>query len=222
MMGSLRKQVISGVLWRFAEQFGTQIITFVVSIILARLLGPEEFGTVALLTIFMALSQCLVNSGFGTALIQKKDADDLDFNSVFYLSLAISILMYVCLRFDALLVTSFYEISVLLLVFRMSAFRLIFDGLSGAQNPFPYSQFLDISVWTKTYDIFPTLGQRSVVDFFLNGRMGNVNGRWAHCFELFFWNGGLFLGVGYLWELPALYGLDAHMGDRFQAWSGRQ
>ena len=134
MMGSLRKQVISGVLWRFAEQFGTQIITFVVSIILARLLGPEEFGTVALLTIFMALSQCLVNSGFGTALIQKKDADDLDFNSVFYLNLASSILIYGVLWVGAPVIAGFYGKPVLIPVLRVSAIKLIFDGLSGIQN----------------------------------------------------------------------------------------
>ena len=134
MMGSLRKQVISGVLWRFAEQFGTQIITFVVSIVLARLLGPEEFGTVALLTIFLALSQCLVNSGFGTALIQKKDADDLDFNSVFYLSLALSALLFGALWFSAPAIADFYGKPVLISVLRVSAIKLIFDGLSGVQN----------------------------------------------------------------------------------------
>ncbi|MGI5867982.1 MAG: lipopolysaccharide biosynthesis protein [Kiritimatiellia bacterium] len=133
-MVSLRKQVVAGVFWRFSEQFVAQLITFGVSVVLARLLEPSEFGTVALLTIFLVLSQCLVNSGFGSALIQKKDADDLDFNSVFYLSLAISVLMYVCLWLGAPWIALFYGQPVLVPVLRVAAIRLIFDGLSGVQN----------------------------------------------------------------------------------------
>ncbi len=134
MSVSLKKKVISGVLWRFAEQFGTQIITFVVSVVLARILGPEEFGTVALLTIFLALSSCLVNSGFGTALIQKKDADDLDYNSVFYLSLSISLLLYGVLWLSAPAIAGFYGRPILVLVLRVAAVRVIFDGINGVQN----------------------------------------------------------------------------------------
>lgn len=131
---NLKNQVFRGVLWRFAEQFGTQIISFAVSVILACILGPEEFGTVALLTIFLALSSCLVNSGFGTALIQKKDADDLDFNSVFYLSLALSALLFGALWFSAPVIAGFYGKPVLISVLRVSAIKLIFDGLNGVQN----------------------------------------------------------------------------------------
>ena len=84
MDGNLKQKVISGVIWRSVEQFGIQIVNFIVAIVLARLLGPDAFGTIALLTIFIALSEVIANAGFGQALIQKKDADDLDFNSVFY------------------------------------------------------------------------------------------------------------------------------------------
>ena len=87
-MENIKKKIFTSVIWRFCEQFSTQIVSFLVSIVLARLLGPEEFGTIALLTIFIALSECIVNSGFGRALIQKKNADELDFNSVFYFSIS--------------------------------------------------------------------------------------------------------------------------------------
>ena len=133
-MQSLKHKVIHGVIWRMLEQFGTQAITFVVSIILARLLGPDEFGTVALLSIFLALSNCLINSGLGIALVQKKDTDDLDFNSVFYLHVGIGIFVYLVLWFCAPLIAAFYGKPVLVAVLRVSALKLIFDSVSGVQN----------------------------------------------------------------------------------------
>ena len=72
-------------IWRFTERTAAQLVTFVVSIILARILSPEYYGTIALVTVFTTILQVFVDSGLGTALIQKKDADDLDFSSVFFL-----------------------------------------------------------------------------------------------------------------------------------------
>ncbi len=71
-----RNLVISNLLWRFFERCGSQGITFIVSIILARLLEPETYGTIALVTVFISLLSTFVDSGLGSALIQKKDADD--------------------------------------------------------------------------------------------------------------------------------------------------
>ena len=68
-------RVVSGFLWRFLERCGAQGVTFVVSIVLARLLGPEAYGTLALVTVFTTILQVFVDSGLGTALIQKKDAE---------------------------------------------------------------------------------------------------------------------------------------------------
>lgn len=79
-----KNSVFSNMVWRFAERCGAQLITFVVSIVLARLLAPEDYGKIALITVFTTILQVFVDSGLGTALIQKKDSDDLDFSSVFY------------------------------------------------------------------------------------------------------------------------------------------
>ena len=76
------------------ERFGTQVIQFVLTIVLARLLDPKDFGTIALLSVFLLLAYVFVNSGFGTAIIQKKEVNERDLNSVFYLSLAISTVLY--------------------------------------------------------------------------------------------------------------------------------
>ena len=80
----MKNGVMKNFAWRFAERCGAQLVTFIVSIVLARILAPEDYGKIALVTVFTAIMQVFVDSGLGTALIQKKDADDLDFSSVFY------------------------------------------------------------------------------------------------------------------------------------------
>ena len=90
-MSEIKTKIIQGVFWRSLDRFGTQIIGFVISVILARLLGPEEYGMVALLTIFLVVSNVFINSGFWIALVQKKNADELDFNSIFYFNICLTL-----------------------------------------------------------------------------------------------------------------------------------
>lgn len=78
--------IVSNFIWRFAERSGAQTVSLVVSIVLARLLAPEVFGMLALVMVFTNLLQVFVDSGLATALVQKKDADELDFSSVFFLT----------------------------------------------------------------------------------------------------------------------------------------
>lgn len=86
--------VFSNLIWRFAERCGAQIVTLIVSIVLARILLPEDYGTISLITVFTTILQVFVDSGLGTALIQKKDADDLDFSSVFYFNFVVCLILY--------------------------------------------------------------------------------------------------------------------------------
>ena len=79
-----KRNVISNIIWRFAESCGTQGVSFIVSLILARLLLPEDYGVVSLITIFTSLLNLFIDSGFKNALIQKKNADQLDYSTVFY------------------------------------------------------------------------------------------------------------------------------------------
>ncbi len=111
-----------------------QMMGFVVSMVLARLLTPADYGTIALLTIFIAIASCLADSGFGTALVQKKDATELDFNSVFYLSLCVSGLLYAGLYFAAPLIAYFYQTPVLVPVLRVLALSLIFNAVNSIQS----------------------------------------------------------------------------------------
>ena len=86
--------IFSNFIWRFAERCGAQAVNFIVSVILARLLLPSDYGTIALLNVFILILNVFVDSGFGNALIQKKDADDLDFSSVFYCNMIICLALY--------------------------------------------------------------------------------------------------------------------------------
>ena len=123
-------------LWRFAERSGAQIIQFVVFILLARILEPEAFGTIALLMVFIAVLQVFINSGFGTALIQKKDTDDTDFSSVFYFNISMCIFLYVLMFFSAPFIASFYKDLSLIPLIRVLALLFIISGVRNIQQAY--------------------------------------------------------------------------------------
>lgn len=126
--------VLSSLFWKLMERVGTQGIQFVVQIFLARLLLPEDFGVVALITIFIAIASVFVQSGFSTALIQKKDADEMDFSSVFYLSLWVAVLLYVFLFITAPLIADFYREPQLMSIVRVLSLTLFFGAVNSIQN----------------------------------------------------------------------------------------
>jgi teichuronic acid exporter len=130
----LRQQVISGVFWRMLERISTQGINFVVMIVLARLLSPSDFGTVALLTVFISMSNVLIEGGFGTALVQKHDVTEDDINTVFYLSLAVSIIIYIGLFFGAPLVASYYNKPILTPGLRWISLSVLLIAMNGVQG----------------------------------------------------------------------------------------
>ena len=130
------KTVFSNFIWRFAERCGAQIVTFIVSIVLARILMPEDYGTVALVTVFTTIMQVFVDSGLSTALIQKKDADDLDFSSVFYFNFAVCIILYLIMFFAAPVIASFYEIPELTPIVRVISLTIVISGVKGVQQSY--------------------------------------------------------------------------------------
>lgn len=131
----MKGTVLSGFFWRFMERGGTSIVEFVVQTVLARwFLSPQDFATVALISIFINISNICIQAGFNTALIQKKDADDGDCSSVFFLSLGLSVVFYVILFFCAPLVAAFYEKPILTAVLRVQALTLIMGAFSTVPN----------------------------------------------------------------------------------------
>ena len=133
MSDASRGKVIANLLWKFAESFGAQLVSFVVSIILARLLDPETFGLIGLVLVVTNILGVFVDSGFSSALIQKKDADDLDFSSVFWCNLAICLAAYALLFFTAPALARFYEAPDLAPVIRVLGLVLIISGFGGVQ-----------------------------------------------------------------------------------------
>jgi len=115
------------------ERGGTQGIQFIVTIVLARILLPEEFGLIVLVTIFIGIAGVFVQSGFNTALIQKKNVDEVDFSSVFYLSLVVAGILYVFLFFTAPLLANFFEEPKLVLVLRTLSFTLFLGAVNSIQ-----------------------------------------------------------------------------------------
>ena len=136
MKNNTSKIVASNLLWRLMERFGAQIVTFVVSIILARLLDPTVYGTIALVTAFNTILQVFVDSGFGNALIQKKDADDLDFSTVFYFNIAMCAILYFLVFFFAPVISAYYNRPDLTLIVRVLSLTLIISGMKNVQQAY--------------------------------------------------------------------------------------
>lgn len=132
----MSNKVFSNFMWRFAERCGAQIVTFIVSVFLARILSPEDYGKIALITVFTVILQVFVDSGLGTALIQKKDADDLDFSSVFYFNLVICILLYLGMFIAAPLIAKFYNDISLTPVIRVISITILISGVKGIQQSY--------------------------------------------------------------------------------------
>ena len=133
-MSSLK--VFINFLWRFFERCGAQAVTLVVSIVLARILDPDVYGVLALVTVFTTILQVFVDSGLGNALIQKKDADDLDFSSVFYFNFAVCVLLYLLMFFLAPLIATFYGIEELTAIIRVISLTLIISGVKNIQQAY--------------------------------------------------------------------------------------
>ena len=131
-----KKSVFSNMIWRLAERFAAQGVTLLVSIILARLLEPEVYGTVALVTIIISVLQVFLDGGFSSALVQKKDADDLDFSSVFYFNVVFGLALYVLLYFAAPRIAAFYDNSELTAIIRVLGLTLIIYSLKSVQQAY--------------------------------------------------------------------------------------
>ena len=131
---SLKKQATAGMVWTFAEQFGNQIIGFVVSLILARILLPSEFGLIGMIAILVGLGRVLVDSGLTQSLIRSEDCDQEDYSTVFYFNLASSISIYLLIYFLAPFVSDFYDQPILIKIIRIYCLTFILSAFSAVQK----------------------------------------------------------------------------------------
>ena len=130
------QKVTSNLIWRFLERCGAQGVTFIVSVVLARLLDPQTYGIIALVTVFTSILQVFVDGGLGSALIQKKDVDDLDFSTVFYCNCVFCFILYGLIFLLAPLIETFYEIEGLTEIVRVLSLTIVISGVKGVQQAY--------------------------------------------------------------------------------------
>ena len=134
MPDSLKNDTFKALFWSFLERFGTQALQFVFSLIMARLLLPEEYGLIAMLTIFVAMGNTFVNSGFGQALIQKQDANHIDECSMFYFNILVALSATIILFLSAPLIAGFYNQPRLTQMTRVLSLIFVFNALGLVQR----------------------------------------------------------------------------------------
>ena len=133
-MSSLKEKTVKGVIWSSIDRFSTQGISFVFSMLIARMLLPSDYGVIAMLGIFMAVSQCFIDSGFGAALIRKKDRTETDFCTVFYFNIVVSCLFYGLLWLASPYIARFYDMPLLESVTKVWGLNVIVGAFGGIQN----------------------------------------------------------------------------------------
>lgn len=126
---SLKQQAVSGLVWTFAEQFGSQIISFTISIVLARLLLPSDFGTIALFGVFIAVASTIMDGGLGSSLIRTKDTDEADMSTVFWFNVVLAVILYVIIYITAPFIANFYNTPILKPVVRIYCLSLIINSM---------------------------------------------------------------------------------------------
>ena len=131
-----RDSFFSGFFRKFKEQISSQIVSFVVSIVLARILSPKDYGIVSLVNVFIILANVFVTSGFSAALIQKKDATELDFSTIFHCSFIFSIIIYLLIYIFAPQIGKFYDNSSLIPVTRVFALQLPLSAFNSIQQAY--------------------------------------------------------------------------------------
>ena len=134
MSDTIKNQAVKGIAWSAAERFSVQGVTFLVQLVLARLLSPADYGIIGLLVVFIQVAQVFIDSGFANALIQKQKCTTEDYCTVFYYNVLISLAIYVIFFFTAPFVASFYHDELLTKVMRVVSIVIIINSLSIVQK----------------------------------------------------------------------------------------
>lgn len=129
-MSDVRQQSITGIKWGAVQQFSSQLIHFVLGLLIARILLPEDYGIIGMLAIFMSISQSIVDSGFSQALIRKIDRTETDCSTVFYFNIVVGFILYLLLFISAPYIALFYEMPVLKDIIRVYSLTIFFNSLA--------------------------------------------------------------------------------------------
>lgn len=131
---SLKNKTKKGLAWSMIERFATQGVQFLFGIILARLLSPDDYGVIAMPLVFLAIAQCIIDSGFSTALIRKPELTEDDLSTAFYFNIGIGILCYAVLFFSSTLIADFYHTPILASLLKVTALAVLFNPLCAVQQ----------------------------------------------------------------------------------------
>ncbi len=164
---SLKIKTIKGVAWSGIERFSVQGVQFLVMLLIARLLDPKDFGLIGMLTIFIAVSDSLIESGFSQALIRKQDRSDIDNSTVFYFNIVVSAIIYALLFVVAPWVADFYKEPQLTLLMRVLCLIVVINSFAVVQR----------SLYTAKID-FKTQARASFISALLSGGVGLI---FAYC-----------------------------------------
>lgn len=135
-MSGNRNLIVKSILWKLTERTSVQIVIFIVTIILARLISPQEYGLIAIVLVFISIANVIVDGGLNSALIQKKDADQVDFSTIFYSSLMLSLFLIILLYFSAPFIAIFYDKEELTLIIRVLSISLLFYAANSIQRAY--------------------------------------------------------------------------------------
>lgn len=130
------RTVVSSMIWKLLEQFSSQLVSFVISVILARILMPSDYGIIAILLVFISFANVIVDGGLNTALIQKKDADQIDFSTIFWFCLLVALVLYISLFLCAPLVARFYDNDIYIPLLRVIGLVLFFNSFNSIQRAY--------------------------------------------------------------------------------------
>lgn len=146
-----RSTFFKSFLWKLLERCSVQLVSVAVTILLARWLYPDDFGVIALILVFIAFAEVITDGGFNTALIQKKDADETDFSTIFYASVVIAVVMYFALFFSAPMISRFYEMESLTKVIRVLSLTLPFYVLNSIQRAYVAKEMLFDKLFVSSF-----------------------------------------------------------------------
>ena len=135
-LNEIKQKTVSGLFWRFSERICAQIVSFCVTVVLARILLPDDYGIVAIVNIFIIIADSFISSGISASLIQKKDSDALDFSTIFYASLGLAFVRYWVLFFSATFISSIYKNSLLTPILRIMGIKFFISAVNSVQQAY--------------------------------------------------------------------------------------
>lgn len=164
-MSNLKAKTKKGLVWSAFERFGTQGVQFLFSILLARLLAPEDYGIIAMPMIFLGLAQVFIDSGFANALVRKPDLTDNDLSTAFWFNVFVGLVCYVVLFISSSAIASFYDTPILAPILKITALSTLFNPLCTVQQ----------AILTRSID-FKKQAHVSIIGSILGGCLGGLLG----------------------------------------------